>query len=180
MKRFPKKQEIIKSFLTVLTVVNFWAMIVYLYNFPGLVKQLMISNLLAVLGYVLFSALVESLIICLVLLILSILLPAKILRTDFAERTLVLLLLTAIYIYPFHVTVPPISTLILETVIVVFIALWSGLYITELVLFHLAIAKHPKFTAKLRMVVDKVTVLGAIYLFLDLIASGFVIIINWS
>ncbi|MEN8240967.1 MAG: hypothetical protein ABFS17_03510 [Chloroflexota bacterium] len=180
MKRFPEKQEIIKSFLVILTVINSWAVIVFLYNFPGLIKQITISDLISVLAYVLLSALIESVIISLALLGLGFLLPAKFLRTDYAVRTLLLLILSVIYIIPFHIYIPRLSTLMFEAVVSIFIAMWSVLLIVELVLFHKIIPRYPKFKAGAVKIIDRITVLGAIYFFLDLSSLIYVTITNWS
>jgi hypothetical protein len=180
MKRLPDKQEIINSFLTILTVVNFWAVLIYLYNFPGLIKRLTITDSLSVLSYVLFSALFESLAILLVLVFLSVLLPAKLLRTNFSPRIALILLLSVIYIIPFHINIPKLSYLNFEPGITLFIAFWTLLYIIELVIFHQIINKYPHITSRIATIVERVTMLGAIYLFIDLVSLGFVIIANWS
>ena len=180
MKRFPNKQEMINSTLTVLTIVNFWAMIVFFYNFPGLIKQITLGDLGAVLGYVLLSALIESLVISLILITLSFLLPAKLLRANFSVRTLVLLLLAVIYIIPFHVYIPRISILMFDAGVSIFIIIWSFLFLVELVLFHKIIPTYPNFTSAAKKIIERFSVLGTIYLFLDLIAGCYVVIANWS
>lgn len=180
MKRLPDKQEILRSFLIILTVVNFWSLTVFLYYFPGLVKQLTIFDLFSVLSYVLLTGMVESLAITLFLVILSILLPEKLLRSDFSVRTAVIIFLAVIYIIPFHTIIPRFDRLIFEIQIIIIIAVWTLFYITELILFHFAILRHPNFTAKIEGFIDRLGVLGAIYLILDLIAVGVVIANNWS
>lgn len=180
MNRLPDKQEIINSFLTILTVVNFWAIIAYLYNFPGLVTRLTITDWLSVLSYVLSSALFESIVILLVLVFLSIVLPAKLLRTNFPARIALIMLISVIYIIPFHLNIPKLSYLNFEAGITLFIAFWTLLYISELVIFNLIINKYPRITSRITAIGERVTVLGAIYLFIDLVSLGFVIIVNWS
>jgi hypothetical protein len=180
MERLPEKKDFINSFLTILTVVNFWALIVFLYNFPGLIKQITIFDLLSVLSYVLISALFESLVITLILLILGTLLPAKLLRSDFSIRTAIFIFLTTLFIIPFHTFIPRFSNLIFDWKISAFIAGWILIYIIELILFHLVIPKYPNLTSKLRNFIDNITVLGTIYLFLDLVAMVVLILNNWS
>jgi hypothetical protein len=180
MERLPEKKDFINSFLTILTVVNFWALIVFLYNFPGLIKQITIFDLLSVLSYVLISALFESLVITLILLILGTLLPAKLLRSDFSIRTAIFIFLTTLFIIPFHTFIPRFSKLIFDWKISAFIAGWILIYIIELILFHLVLPKYPNLTSKLRNFIDNITVLGTIYLFLDLVAMVVLILNNWS
>jgi hypothetical protein len=180
MKRLPAKQDLTSAFLTIITIVNFWALIVFLYNFPGLIKQLPIKDIFSVLAYVLFSALVESSMIFIGLVLLSAILPARFLRENFRVRAALLLLLSTIYIIPFQVNIPRLSTLMLEAEVSIFIAMWTVLYAAELILFHLIIPRYPNFTARVSAIIDRVIVLGAVYLFLDLIGSGLVVLANWS
>lgn len=180
MKRFPKKQEIINAFLSTVTVINFWAVIVYLYNFPGLIKQLTVTELLAVLGYILNNALIESTVIIILLLLLAALLPARFLRINFAVRSAVAVILSTMYIIPFHINIPKFSLLVFDSGVLIFISLWTVLLIAELVLFHLSINRYPKFSQAISKIIERVVVLGAIYLGLDLIALVYVVSANWS
>lgn len=179
MKRFPEKQEILNSFLVLLTAVNSWAVIIFLYNFPGLINQMTINTTISVLAYVLLSALFESMIISLGLFTLSFLLPKKFLNTDFSVRSFLLVVLAVIYIIPFHIYIPRLSTLKFEAVVSIFISFWSGLFIVELVLFHKIIPKYPNFKAGAVKIIDRIAVLGAVYLFLDLLSLLYVLIFNW-
>lgn len=180
MKRLPERQEIIRSFLTTLTVVNFWGLIVFFYNYPGLIKHLAFTEVLSILGYVLFSALIESLVVTGFILILSMLLPGSLLRSDFSVRTALLVFLTTIYIVPFHLILPRISALMFDVSVIAFLLLWTLLYVVELVLFHKIIPRYPIFTARVRGFIDRVVVLGAIYLVFNVVSLGFVIAANWK
>ena len=180
MNRFPEKQEVINTALLVFTLVNFWSLIVFLYNFPGLIKQLALVEIFSVLGYILFSAFFESLVIFVILVGLSFLLPAKLLRSGFSVKSAIVLFLSTLYIIPFHVNIPRFSTLKFEAGVSMFIALWTALFIIVLVLLHLIVPKYPNFTTKTRNFIDRLTVLGAIYLIFDLIAVVFVISASWN
>lgn len=180
MKSLPDKQEILNAFLAILFVVNFWALIVFFYNFPGLIKQLTIFEILSVLSYVLLSALFESLSITLILVFLGALLPAKLLRSDFSIRITIFIFLTTIYIIPFHTFIPRFSNLVFDTTVSIFIAIWTLLYLIELILFHLVLPKYPNFTARFRGFINRIAVLGVFYLSLDIIGLGIVIFLNWS
>ena len=180
MKRFPEKTALISSALTTLAIVNSWAVVVYLHNFPGLIKQLSVLEVLIILAYVLFSALVESLVIFIILTALSALLPPRMLRSAFSVRSGIFLQLFTLYIVPFHTYIPRITTLIFEPTVTIFIAAWTVIFIVEILLFHMIVQRYPKFNQKAEAVFDRVSVLGTIYLVLDLISSGIVLIANWK
>jgi hypothetical protein len=180
MKRFPGKQEVINASLTILALIHTWALIIFLFKFPGLIKHLTYAEVFSVFSYVIVSAFFESFVSCVGLLLLAFLLPEALLRNKFAVRSSIIMLLSEIYIIPLHVYLPRLSTLIFETGVITFITLWTLLFIVELVLFSMIVSKYPGFTAKAQDIVERITVLGALYLILDVVAVLAVIFTNWS
>lgn len=179
MNRLPTRSEIQKSFFVTSAIINFWAFIIFFYNFPGLTKQLKGEEILAMLAYILASSLFESIIISAGFILLSVLFPVNILRKSFSIRTTIILLMTVIYIIPFHTVFPRLSVWALSKQSIIAISIWALILLVAILLFQIIISKNDVFTNKVASFVERISILGTIYVFLDTISLAYVIAAHW-
>jgi len=84
--RLPKLTDILQVFAVIVVMFYGWSMVVYIWKFPGWIYFLNLGELFAVFSYQLVINLFESLTVLLILLAVCAILPAGVLRDDFAVR----------------------------------------------------------------------------------------------
>jgi hypothetical protein len=173
--RYPAKTEIKKVFLIYCSIINFWTIIIFFYNLPGLIKQLKISEIFGVFSYILMYALLESISITVGLVLLSILLPSKFLRNELATRGTLYLIIGIIIIIPFHLHYPRLSNWEFSDQNIVILSFWGLLYLLLIFMVHLVLKRSVNTLTKIEAGVSKLTALGVIYLIFDLISLLYVI-----
>jgi hypothetical protein len=86
LRRLPKLQDILPVFAVISTIFFGWSIFVFLQKLPSWLYYLNVGEILTILAYTFTNDLLESLLWLGVLLLLTALLPASLIRDRFAER----------------------------------------------------------------------------------------------
>ena len=179
--RLPERNELREVFNVVLFSVFGWSIRGFLFKMPALTLYFGLKNNLAVLCYMLAFALVESLIVTSVLVLISMLLPARVLQQGFAYKGFLTILVASVALILFqgfsqvnffkdmlvnnYSSVPP---LVVGLVVAV----------AALVLLFWIFQRWPRFQKYLLTLVEQFGVFTYIYVPLGLIGLMVVIIRN--
>ena len=167
--RFPDRRETTLVFSAVVFAVFTWAVRSYIYKFPSFILYFDLWDILAILAQMLTFALLESLLVTGLLVGLSTLLPGTWLRTGFAWKgfiTVLVAALTSLYL-KVAMTNQPTVKFLLTTLIVTFVT-WLGLILTA----HFWLS----FRRILLDVADRLSIFLYVYLPLGLVSVAIVII----
>lgn len=166
--RFPDKHTAFKTFVAVAFPVHIWAVVVTLQRFPSYLLYLKISEILGIVAYTLSSALLESIIITILLIIIGAGLPQRIFKEKIAPQAA---LLTPV------VLVVADSVQRLGSTLQEWIAIWVLGMIPILMIVSL-VSKFQKLSEWLTKYIDRITILSLVYVFGDLLAVVIVICRN--
>ncbi|MGZ6316444.1 MAG: hypothetical protein ACXWNQ_04225 [Anaerolineales bacterium] len=179
--RLPERNELREVFNVVLFLVFGWSIRGFLFKMPALTLYFGLKNNLAVLCYMLAFALVETLIVTSVLVLISMLLPARVLRRGFAYKGFLTILVASVALILFqgysqvnflkdmladnYSSVPPLVMGVVGAAAVLVVLLW---------IFQ----RWPRFQKYLLTLVEQFGVFTYIYVPLGLIGLMVVIIRN--
>jgi hypothetical protein len=160
---FPNKQEAWLVFSACIVPLHIWITIVFLYNFPSLVLKANLWQILSVLSFTLVFTLLESLILFGFLVLVAAVMPRRLFR----ERFVYVGTRVALVIAGFALLV---NTRFMQE------ATWAWvpiLGVTGAGLFVLI--RRPVDAAKQTALAERLTLMTALYLFLDLLALLFLL-----
>jgi len=95
-QRFPARNELMSLFSLVVFIVHSWSLTEFLFNLPSFLLKFRIGDVIAILSYHLTFALLESVIMCTLLLGVSSILPSKWLTNGFVYKSSVVILIVSI------------------------------------------------------------------------------------
>ena len=149
-----------------------WAILNILVVLPSWALRLGLFELLGVAAYPLVFALLESILVWILLILLSLVLPRKLLRVDFVSQTATFILILAFASGLMHFSVELIFTYKFYTLAFILI-----IFIVALLLSYLT-GRSLKYRTVIRNLLSRVAVLSGIYIFLDLIGFSIILIRN--
>jgi hypothetical protein len=142
---------------------------------PGWVLRLNTWDLIGVIAYTQAFALFESLVFVLILVIVSVILPAKFFRNKFvAVATSIVILTTAWFILAHY------QDDIIRLWGVKQFALWTGIYLLSIVGAIVLVFRFNRVENSINIAVQRLSVLSSIYIFLGVLSVVIVIIRNIS
>lgn len=169
--RFPKFRELSLVFLVAVFPIHFWLMISYLHELPAYLLRLSINEMVGILAYNQLFALIESLVITGGVLLLAVFLPWQWIREQFVVAASLIILISALWMIPVHYSEKLITLLAGNIILIIPISLlWSGLYFATIYVLIIMTRRKLGFLKGVLAFVDRISVLSAIYLFVDLIS----------
>lgn len=161
------------AYLACLFPIQVWSIYNLLKEVPAWVLQMNAWELLGTIAYTQMFVLFESIVIFLPFVVLSALLPASWLRARFVALTTAIVYLSAgwsILAHTYNVTFITRGAGILLP--------WIGLFIISQVFFHILFRSNRKIEAAILWFVNRIAILAAVYLLVDLLAVLIVILRN--
>jgi hypothetical protein len=170
----PPRRQVLLVFAACAFPIYTWAIVAFLWKLPSWLLFLRASQILAVFGYTQLSALAESLLLLLAILLLSLLLPRRFFRDRFVAQGGMVALVTAAWAIALQLNVEAVTnSLSLRT-----IALWITLFLVPTATLFLLIHHRPRVAQVIEATVDRLLVLLYIYLPLTLLGVSVVVVRN--
>ncbi len=184
-QRLPSCREFSRLVLAAAFIIHFWGILQFLYRLPALRLSLPVSEILAVLAYVLSASLVETLLVSLAIAALAAALPRRVLRLHFLPAGTLLVYVSEVWVTAFHylptlargiaVLWQPANPLLL------YLGVLGGIMLSYAALVlrlpHLVRA-HPALRQSVEAFVERAAPLSALFLLADLPAVFTVLIRN--
>jgi hypothetical protein len=146
-------------------MIHIWSIYNLLKEIPAWILRLSYWELAGVISYTLLFALVESLIVLVFLIILAALLPARIFRDKFVSISTIFVFLAALWIIPVRIYENTIRSWgMIGLLGVLFLALISFL------ISYLVVLKSKKVDQIINSLMQRVTLLAYVYVFIDIVA----------
>ena len=168
----PTRQDLVYAYLACLFPIQVWSFYNVLREVPAWLLQMNIWDLIGVISYTQMFVLLESIIIFLSLILLSIILPAGWFRNKFVALSTGVVFLPACWFFLAHVN----DLILLDWGFRQFLP-WVTLFFLSQFLVFLLIHYSQKVESVIILFVDRVMVLSFVYLLLDL-ASVLIIVIR--
>ncbi len=174
-QRLPSRRDLMYGFAASVLLVNVWSILVLLRQVPTLLLRLSLADLVGVIAYNQAFALLESTLVLLALIVLAIILPGRRWRQGFAAYATLLLLvswpwalvLNLLLLGDEFTNLGPGGSLLL---LAAYLA-WVGAA-------FLLIARHNRLERALTVFIERVVVLSAVYLAVDLMSLVIVLLRN--
>jgi len=139
---------------------------------PSWALRLGLFELLGVTSYPLVFALLESILVWLLIILLSLVLPRKVLGKDFVTQAAIFIFFLAILSGLMHFSVELIFNFRLYTLVLLLI-----IFSIALILSYLA-GRSMKYSSSIRNLLSRVNVLSGIYIFMDLVGLSIILFRN--
>lgn len=151
--------------------VHVWAFLQFFLALPGYLYRLSLVEILTTLAYVSAFSFLESLALSIAYLLVSLVLPRRLLRTHFAVRASFFFLISALWLIPLHY----LAFLGLDELGEIQVAFFSWVfsYFLALLTLNFFISHKKPFTEGVHRFLDRLSVLVALYVFFDGLVSIF-------
>jgi hypothetical protein len=174
LRRLPSARETLHVFLACLVPIVAWSVFPMLHDgLPGWSRQMRAWDVLGVVAYIQAFALTESIAVCLLLLVLSALLPLRWFRDKFVPLATGIVYLSAAWFMLGQFHDDRLRTWSFRQLLP-----WLAAYLASLLLLGACIHRSPRLEALIGSFVDRVSVLAAAYLLVGLGAVVVVLIRN--
>lgn len=168
--------------------IHLWAIFIFLHEFPAYLMYLTALEIIGILAYILVFALLESLLATGTLVLMAFLLPRRWFLEHFVAYGLVFVVVTAIWLVPFHFwsyrqlagstdqtgSVPQNLSRILG-----FMLVWLATYVAVISAFYVKLRRSPGLEEKFIDLADRFTVPSTIFIVMDFISIGIILARNW-
>lgn len=184
-KRFPSRGEFFRLVIAVITPLNFWAVLQFFNRVPALILRLSVRDILALLSYVLSASLLETLSVCLGITLLAAILPRNILRKSFLPSAIAMIYVAILGAITFHylqeiVTILnkiwPAKNFVLRTLSILGCIMFS--YAAILLRIPYWVHSRPALSHITNAWVERLEVLSGLFLAIDVLSLGVVILRN--
>lgn len=172
-----------RNALLVLAVCTFpihvWALLSLFQKVPVYLLRLGISDLIGIVAYTLTYALIESFLLTTFLVVLSMVLPARYFRSRFVTQATILVCVISLWLVPVHYQGS--ILLALDATVGLYMALilvWIVSFVSILALTSGLLRRYQSFERSILNFVDRVTVLAVVYIMLDLLSVGILLVRN--
>ena len=145
--------------------VHVWSIVNVLREVPAWVLRLSSWELVGVIAYTQAFALLESVLISLVLILLSVILPGRFFKDRLVAQSSVLVLVTSGWAIAAHYNDEIIRLWGMRQFL-----LWSAVYLASIGVVYVLIHRYKRLESLLRALVERVSVLSYLYVFLDFLS----------
>jgi hypothetical protein len=171
--RFPKKQEIFTVLLACIFPVHIWSLINVMREIPAWILRLSISEMVGVIAYSQLYAFLDTLLIFIPILLLSVVLPAGLFRIKFVALGTAVAFITSAWFIFLHL-----NNQVIEMRQTAVMAAWAISYLVVLVGFYLLVHRNAKVETAIIRFVQRLSVLSLLYLMIDVVSVVVVVVRN--
>lgn len=174
-ERIPSNKDIFLAFASCTFPIYVWAIANLLREVPALILRLSVWDLVGVIAYTLNFALIESVLVLIMLLLLSVVFPAKFIRDKFVVFSTVIVFITSIWFEFVHIFAPTIwleGEIKFISSVIILITCIAGIY--------LAVLRSERVKIIIQSLVERISVLILIYLTVTFLFTLIVITRNLS
>jgi hypothetical protein len=177
--RLPSFRNVLLVFAVCTFPIHVWALLSLFQKVPVYILRLSTSDLIGIVAYTLSFALLESLLLVIFLVLLSMALPARYFRSRFVTQGTVLIAMMSLWLIPVHYQGSILLALDANvTQYMTLIFIWTVSFVTLVALISSMLRRHEWFERSILHFVDRVTVLAILYVFLDLLSVGILLVRN--
>jgi len=174
LDRGPTGREIASAFLVCLVPVQLWSLISFLREVPAWLLQMSLWDIVGAISYGQAFALLETAVIFTPLIVLAVALPSAWFRQKFVAMSTGIVYLSAGWFVVAHLNDARVQALGLTRRLLPYL----GLYAASSILVSVAINRSGRIRSAIESAVERLTVLGKMYLLVALAAVGVVLIRN--
>jgi hypothetical protein len=179
--RFASTGEIIQLFLVCILPIHLWSWLSVLREVPGYIFRLKLWDIVGIIAYTQVYSLMESILVMVFIIGLAFLLPRRWLLDKFVAQGAILSLGFSLWMIPVHYQTRIVTAFSFNVATyIIFVWVWIISFLAVIGGFSLILSRHDKFEGKILTFVDRLIVLSATFLFLDLIGLLFLFIRNWT
>jgi hypothetical protein len=172
-RKFPTRAELFYTFATGVFFVHLWTFYNVLHEVPAWVIRMSLWEVIGVISYVLLFALIDSLLLALGLTAVAVVLPKRWFRDNFIAQGSVAALLISAFAVFFHLWGDAFDIWSFKRLL-----FWGGIAGLTVVLVSFAVNRIPKASGVIRAATERIAVVSALYLFLDLSSVVIVLVRN--
>jgi hypothetical protein len=176
LRRCPSLKEHFLLFSTCVIPIHIWSIVQTLREFPGLMISMSVWDIIGFVAYAQVFALFESVVVYALLLLVSMLLPARVFRDKYVSQGSILVLSASVWFVPFHYQYKLFD--LNQIWYVIFIGLWLFSFIGIVLVSSLLIRQKQNFNQWLMDFTEQLTVLSTLYLVTDLAGILIVLVRN--
>jgi len=178
-RKLPTRNEIILLFLACVIPIHIWSIINILREIPRYLQYLTIGEIIIIFAYTQAFALFESLIVTVLLILFCLVLPARFFRDWFLSQGILIVYITTIWAILYHFQVRIVQGLSPSLVTyMALIWLWAMMYFGVLFGSLILIRKKEDFEQKIISFIDRLSVLSAVYIIIDVVSIFIVLMRN--
>ncbi|GAB4527246.1 MAG: hypothetical protein Fur0018_12800 [Anaerolineales bacterium] len=183
--RFPSRREFGALVAAVTAPLNFWAVLQFLNRVPALILRLPTGDILAILAYILSASLLETLLVCSGISLLAALLPRQALRNPFLPSAIAVVYVSILWTIAFHYlpailaasnAVWPIRNPLLRYLGILGSIIFT--YVALILRVPYLVRTRPALQRALDALVERLSVLSALFLAADALSLLVVILRN--
>ena len=176
-QKLPEKEEIQSFFLTASAVINFWSMIAFLYSLPSLLSQMTLQEISSILSIFFTVSFVETISITAFMTALAWILPKKWLSENFHIHSFILLIFFLLFVLPSYLLRSPVSKIIINLLSNYNIFIWRIIVLLSIILYLIRKNKlNNKDIQVLHNIISRISILGGLFIVLDLMAVLYIIL----
>lgn len=172
--RLPPRSQVAAAFLACLVPIQLWSLISFLREVPAWLLQMDLWDIVGAISYGQAFALLETAIVLTPLIVLAAALPSVWFRDRFVASSTGIVYLTGVWFVLAHLNDAKVQSLGLTRRLLPYL----GLYLLSQVLLLVAIHRSGKLRSVIVAAVDRLMVVGKMYLLVALAAVGVVLIRN--
>lgn len=171
--RLPDRQQVLLVFAACVLPVFAWALLVYIDQLPALILRLTVWELLGVTSYIFALALVESLVLLMPILLLTLILPTRVFKEHFIAIGSLIVLISSVWLmYANHNDSYDAEWTTTQLLLIL------AAYLLSLAIPIALVFKFRRLEAIIQSVMERIAVLAYIYVALACVAVVIVIIRN--
>jgi hypothetical protein len=179
--KLASRREILFLFSACVFPVHVWAIVNTLREVPSYILRLSLFEIASVFSYILFFALIESIVIAAIIAIISVLLPARLFKDFLVSQGSLFLFITCVWILPIHYLPKIVQGFSFSLPILIFLLwFWITSYIGFMGAAYILIRRRINLRKSIRSFVEKLAMLSLFYLFLDLVSIFIIVYRNIS
>jgi hypothetical protein len=171
--RFASREQLILLFAACVFIIHVWSIISVLREVPAWVLRLNFWDLIGVIAYTQLYALAESVVVFLVLIIVAAVLPSKLFRDKLVALGTMVVLITSIWFVFAHYYDHVIRLWGLRQFLFVFLA-----FLVSILIPYVLIQRYSKIADIIVRIIEFISVLAYVYVFLDVISIIIIVIRN--
>jgi hypothetical protein len=175
-RRFPSRGDLWAAFLVCLVPVQTWSWYVFIFKLPSYLLSLPAGQTLGIFAYLQVYALIEAAVLWLLLALLSGLLPAKLYRDRFTPQTVLIAAALSIWAIGVHWQILALANE--EVGELQWLGMWTLLWLAALTGMSLLAWRKPRLAGGLRAVAERFSLLAGLYLLVDIVALGALMVRN--
>jgi hypothetical protein len=162
-RQFPSRGELFYTFAVGVFFVHLWTFYNVFHEVPAWVIRMSLWDVIGVVSYVLLFALVDSLLLAGGLTAVAVVLPNRWFKDNFVAQGSVAALLISAFAVFFHLQGDALDIWSFKRLL-----FWGGIAALSVVLVSFIVNRIPRASVFIRGAVERIVVVSAIYLFLDI------------